>query len=279
VGYPLHRNTTANGVGAEEPGNLSKRHGKSRLDSLAHLEEAVLLVADSAISACLDRPDSLEADPEWQEAGYIEALARRLIEILADGPDLEKHCHRLALLVSLLGVEMGLDTTDLQSLRRGAYLHDIGKIGIPSSILLKRGPLDEEEWCIMRKHPLIGEQICRDLPSMQGILPIIRSHHERWDGTGYPDGLREKEIPLLARITQMADIYDALTAERPYKSAFSPEKALETIREEGLRGWRDPNLVRIVENLFPIFKTLPPDGTSSLSLQALSGVVRRRSWF
>jgi putative two-component system response regulator len=193
-------------------------------------------VAVPAISVDLSGPCALGADAEWQEAGYIEALGRRLIEMLADGHDLERHCRRLALLVSLLGVEMSLDKADLQSLRRGAYLHDIGKIGIPSSILLKRGPLDEDEWHIMRKHPLIGEQICRDLTSMKGVLPIIRSHQERWDGTGYPDGLRGEEIPLLARITQMADIYDALTTERPYKSAFTPEKALETIQEEGLRG-------------------------------------------
>ncbi len=223
--------------------------------------------------------NALRGEVEWEEDRLIDGLTRKLIQMVADGDELESHGHRLALMASLLGVELGLNRADMLSLRRGAYLHDIGKIGIPSSILLKRGPLDDREWRIMQKHPAIGERICRDLPSLSGILPIIRSHHERWDGTGYPDGLRGETIPLLARITQIADIYDALTTQRPYKSAFLPEKALEIIQEEGQRGWRDPRLVMAIEDLFPVFKTLPPDNASSFSLQALSEVVRRRKWF
>ena len=105
------------------------------------------------------------------------------------------------------------------------------------------GLLTEEEWQIMRLHTIRGEEICRPMKTLAPVLPIIRSHHERWDGTGYPDGLRGEEIPLLARILQVADIYDALTTARPYKPAFSHQHAMEIMLEEARRGWRDPELV------------------------------------
>jgi hypothetical protein len=213
-----------------------------------------------------------------QEFDYVNALAKKLIEVVANSDELESHCHRIALLASVLGVAVGINEEGIRSLRRGAYLHDIGKIGIPTSILLKKGPLDEREWRIMKKHPALGEHICRDVHILRGTLPIIRSHHERWDGTGYPDGLVGEEIPLLARITQLADIFDALTTERPYKPAYSPDKALQIIKEEEQLGWRDPKLVQIVEYLFPVFAALPPDIGTPFSLKALSEVVKRRTW-
>ncbi len=154
------------------------------------------------------------------------------------------HCERLAYLGVTLGMALGLDGTSLQSLYRGGYLHDIGKIGIPDSILLKPGKLTAQEWATMRSHPARGEEICRHLSSLAPILPLIRHHHERWDGSGYPDGLRGEQIPLLARVLQVADIYDALTNPRPYKEAFSPGKALEILQLEADRGWRDPQLVK-----------------------------------
>jgi putative two-component system response regulator len=261
-----------------------------RANPLVALEQAALAVPPESVCLQVGHAYDPEAcglrsevgpehtQPEWLEDDYIDAMARKLIEQVADGQELESHCQRLALLVSLLGMEVGLSEAELRSLRRGAYLHDIGKIGIPASILLKRGPLDEREWRIMQKHPLIGEQICQELPSLLAILPIIRSHHERWDGSGYPDGLRGEEIPLLARITQIADIYDALTTERPYKRAFTPEEALAVIKAEGERGWRDPKLVKTIENMLPVFTALPPDCATTFSLQALEEVVRRRSW-
>src|SRR5712691_9860824 len=122
-------------------------------------------------------------------------------------------------------------------------LHDIGKVGIPDAILFKRGLLSEAEWQVMRQHTLRGEEICRTMKTLAPVLPIIRSHHERWDGSGYPDGLQGEAIPLLARILQVADIYDALTTARPYKPAFSHPHALEIMLEEARRGWRDPELV------------------------------------
>jgi putative two-component system response regulator len=153
------------------------------------------------------------------------------------------HCERLAAYSAGLGRALGLPKQDLLALYRGGYLHDIGKVSIPDAILFKRGLLSEAEWETMRQHTLRGEEICRPMRTLGPILPIIRSHHERWDGSGYPDGLRGEEIPLLARILQVADIYDALTTARPYKPAFSHSHAIEIMLEESVRGWRDPELV------------------------------------
>jgi len=143
-----------------------------------------------------------------------------------------KHCQRLAVASVMLGEALGLPSQELTALYRGGYLHDIGKIGIPDAILFKRGGLTTEEWEVMRSHPVRGEEICRPMRSLAPVLPIIRSHHERWDGSGYPDGLAGDGIPLLARILQVADIYDALTSERPYKHALSPEEAFAVMEEE-----------------------------------------------
>jgi len=154
-----------------------------------------------------------------------------------------QHCERLAAYGMGLAQAMGLSKTDQLTLFRGGYLHDIGKISIPDSILFKRGLLTDQEWEVMRQHTVRGEEICKPMKSLAPVLPIIRSHHERWDGTGYPDGLRGEEIPLLARIMQVADIYDALTTARPYKPAFSHDQAIAMMHEEARRGWRDPELV------------------------------------
>jgi putative two-component system response regulator len=123
-------------------------------------------------------------------------------------------------------------------LYRGGYLRDIGKVGIPDAILFKPRPLTAEESLVMRSHPGRGEEICRHLPSLSQVLPVIRHHHERWDGTGYPDGLRGDQIPLLARVLQVADIYDALTNPRPYKDAYTPKQAIRVMEEETAHGWR-----------------------------------------
>lgn len=153
------------------------------------------------------------------------------------------HCERLAAYGMALARAAGLPKPDLQALFRGGYLHDIGKISVPDNILFKRGLLTDQEWVIMRQHTVRGEEICKGMKSLAPVLPIIRSHHERWDGTGYPDGLRGEEIPLLARVIQVADIYDALTTARPYKPAMSHDQAIAIMLEEAQRGWRDPELV------------------------------------
>jgi len=153
------------------------------------------------------------------------------------------HCERLTTYTLALGQALGLERQEQLALYRGSYLHDIGKIGIPDGILFKRGLLTDDEWKTMRLHTVRGEEICKPMKTLAPVLPIIRGHHERWDGSGYPDGLAGEEIPLLARILQVADIYDALTTARPYKPAFSHQHAIEIMIEEARRGWRDPELV------------------------------------
>ena len=159
------------------------------------------------------------------------------------------HCERLAALGVAMGMAMELPSQHLLALHRGGYLHDIGKIGMPDAVLFKKGPLSEAEWRTMRTHTLKGEEICRPMKCLAPVLPIIRSHHERWDGTGYPDGLSGQSIPLLARVLQFADIYDALTASRPYKVALGAADALRTMQEETDRGWHDPELMRLFRRL------------------------------
>ncbi len=160
------------------------------------------------------------------------------------------HCERMAFLSVALGIVHGLERGDLLSVYRGAYLHDIGKVGVPDSILLKPGRLDPKEWEVMKTHPVRGVEICRHLKTLDPVIPIIRHHHERWDGSGYPDGLAGENIPLLARIVQMADIYDALRRERPYKRAFTADETIEVIDDETARGWRDPALVKTLHRLY-----------------------------
>jgi response regulator RpfG family c-di-GMP phosphodiesterase len=155
------------------------------------------------------------------------------------------HCERLALMSVALGVAMGLARSSLMALYRGGYLHDVGKVGIPDSILFKPGSLTAEEWVTMRSHTVRGEEICRHMKSLAPVMPIIRHHHERWDGTGYPDGLRGEQIPLLARVLQVVDIYDALTSARPYKPACTAQQAIQVLKEETDRGWRDPHIVNL----------------------------------
>ena len=156
------------------------------------------------------------------------------------------HCQRLATYSVAIGTALGLPRQGLVALHRGGYMHDIGKISIPDAILFKKGPLSPEEWEIMRTHTVHGEGICKPMRTLTQVLPIIRNHHERWDGSGYPDGLSGEQIPLLARILQMADIYDALTTARPYKRAYSHREAFTVLEEEARQGWRDPELIQVL---------------------------------
>lgn len=155
-----------------------------------------------------------------------------------------EHCDRLSRLAVWLGKRLGLDEESLKALRRAGFLHDIGKIGIPDAILHKPGPLTPEEWMIMRSHVDIGVRICSPLRTLRPVLPIIRHHHERRDGSGYPDGLAGDDIPLLARVFQVVDVYDALTSNRPYRRALCPQEALRVLQEETAKGFWDPEVVR-----------------------------------
>ena len=164
------------------------------------------------------------------------------LSIEGKDPYTGRHCERLSDLCASLGHRIGLRTEEITALRRGGTVHDIGKVAVPDSILLKPGKLTPEEFRIMQQHPVIGERICAPLKSFRLVLPIIRHHHEKLDGTGYPDGLRGKEIPLTARILQIVDVYDALTTDRPYRRAFSIAEALNTMEGEVRRGWWDADL-------------------------------------
>ncbi len=165
------------------------------------------------------------------------------LSVEARDPYTEGHCERLARLASGLGRHLGLDDDSQVALRRGGFLHDLGKITVPDEVLKKGANLTPAEWEIMKQHPITGELICRPLKSLRQVLPIIRNHHEHWNGSGYPDGLKGEQIPLLARILQVVDVYDALTTERPYKPALSHEEATRTMRQEAEDGLWDPNLV------------------------------------
>ncbi|HEU5403612.1 MAG TPA: HD domain-containing phosphohydrolase, partial [Terriglobales bacterium] len=158
-------------------------------------------------------------------------------------PYTEGHCERLAQYASQLGEYLHLNEDEVVALKRGGFLHDLGKVAIPDTILKKHGTLTAEEWELMRQHPEIGENICRPLRSLRLVLPIIRHHHEHWNGSGYPDGLAGEEIPLLARILQVVDVYDALRTERPYKPAHSHEDSYKAMVEEAKAGLWDPTLV------------------------------------
>jgi len=159
-------------------------------------------------------------------------------------PNTGDHCERLVAMGKAFGEYLRLSRADVRDLMWGGYLHDIGKVGIPDAVLLKKGKFTPDELEVMKQHVLIGEKICQPLRTMRGVLPIIRYHHERCDGTGYPDRLAGSQIPMLAQVFQIIDIYDALTSERPYKKAFTPEEALEIIAEETAKGWRNPKLVQ-----------------------------------
>jgi putative two-component system response regulator len=158
-------------------------------------------------------------------------------------PSTQGHCERLTRYAAALGGRLGLDEDQLVALRRGAFLHDVGKVGIPDVILLKPGPLTPSERAAMQQHPVIGDRLCGELRALEDVRPIVRHHHERPDGTGYPDGLEGDSIPLLARIMNVVDSYDALTTERPYKTARPHAEAVRKLREEAARGWKFPSLV------------------------------------
>jgi len=156
--------------------------------------------------------------------------------IEARDPYTNGHCQRLARYAVALGRHLGLADAELKALHRGAYLHDVGKIGIPDALLYKGGGLTHDEYEIVKRHTLIGDDICGAMRSLALVRPIVRHHHERRDGSGYPDGLRGDEIPVLAQIVAIVDIFDAITTTRPYRTARSIEHALHELRREADRG-------------------------------------------
>jgi len=201
------------------------------------------------------RTDELE-----RAEAVLFSLAR---SIEGKDPYTHGHCERLSQYSESLAANLGLPEDVVSALRRAGIVHDIGKVAVPDSVLLKPGPLDKEEWELVRQHPVIGERICAPLKSFRAVLPIIRHHHERFDGSGYPDGLKGETIPLAARVLEIVDVYDALTTDRPYKAAFSTEDALATMRKEVERGWWD-------EHIFAEFEKLVRGGMKKFLSRAAS---------
>src|ERR1700728_2330359 len=219
--------------------------------------EGIKAGADDFLTRPVDRTELLarvrsllrlkQRTDELERAEAVLFTLARSIE--GKDPYTHGHCERLSEGSTRLGAHLGLAEDEVTALRRAGVVHDIGKIAIPDAILLKPSKLSEEEWKLIREHPLVGERICAPLKSFRSVLPIIRHHHEKFDGSGYPDGLRGQSIPLTARVLQIVDVYDALTTERPYKRAFSSTGALQTMKEEVARGWWDPDIFDQFERL------------------------------
>ena len=184
---------------------------------------------------------------ELESAETVLCTLARSIE--AKDPYTEGHCDRLSRYAVSLAEKIGLPPEVCNDLRRSGIVHDIGKVAVPEFVLLKPGPLDPAERKIMEEHTIVGERICAPLKSFRNVLPIIRSHHEKQNGTGYPDHLKGEDIPLTARILQTVDIYDSLTTDRPYRKALEQARAMQILWEETRRGWWDANLVGALEDL------------------------------
>jgi putative two-component system response regulator len=155
----------------------------------------------------------------------------------------EGHCHRVANRATAVGRRFGLKEDDLQALHRGGFLHDIGMLAIPDGMLSKAARLEPQEFEIVKSHTVVGDQLCANLRSLQAVRPIIRHHHERLDGSGYPDGLKGDEIPLLAQIIGAVDLHDAATSYRPYQRPLLSSEALDVLRRQVDKGWRRRDVV------------------------------------
>lgn len=190
------------------------------------LERSLLLVESRR------QAEEIKVAYKMLEATYDQTLASLSSALDARDRETEGHSLRVSQLAVKLGETLGFSAEQLKVLERGSLLHDIGKIGVSDNILHKPGPLNEEEWEIMRQHPDIGAGIVEGIPFLEETLPLIRHHQERWDGTGYPGKLAGEEIPLLARLFAVVDAFDALTSNRPYRQKISEHEALEYMREQ-----------------------------------------------
>jgi putative two-component system response regulator len=205
------------------------------------VDRAELLARVGSLLRLKHRTDELE-----RAEAVLFTLAR---SIEGKDPYTHGHCERLSDYSARLGQHLGLTEDEITALRRAGVVHDVGKIAVPDAILLKPSRLTEAEWKLIREHPVVGERICAPLKSFRLVLPIIRHHHEKLDGSGYPDGLLGDAIPITARVLQIVDVYDALTTDRPYKSAFAITDALQTMKEEVAKGWWDAHVFGEFERL------------------------------
>ncbi len=245
-----------------------KRHRSTRLTPVMLMTGAqdrdvrirgLMLGADDVLPKPLDMEELLirlrslvqmkRLTDELESAEQLFLTLAQFIE--ARDPSTEHHCERLSRYATRLGTSLHFEQTELDALYRGAFLHDIGKIAIPDRVLLKKGRLSDREYALMQTHPVVGDDLCRTLWSLDKVRPIVRHHHERLDGRGYPDGLAGDAIPLLAQIVTIVDVFDALTNDRPYRKALTTGRALALMRQEAHEGAYSRDLVECFARLIP----------------------------
>jgi HD-GYP domain-containing protein (c-di-GMP phosphodiesterase class II) len=215
--------------------DVSTSFGAVMLPAEATDVSHALSLADERLYA---QKHSRRGDSEGSMTTFLEALADRV-------PDLQAHLDGVAVLAVELGKRLGLRRDELEELSRAAQLHDIGKIAVPDEILHKAGPLDEGDWEFIRQHTVVGERILLASPAFRSVAAIVRSSHENWDGTGYPDGLAGEAIPLPARIIAACDAFSAMTSTRPYRVQMNVARALQEIERCAGKQF-DPRIARLL---------------------------------
>ncbi len=208
-------------------------------------EQAKLQRRESLLDTVVkERTKELEESYEKLKIANRQALFGLAEAIEAKDPYTKGHCGRVAAYSLVLAREAGYPLEGLETLEFGAFLHDIGKIGIKDAVLLKPGPLDEAEWVHMREHPIKGYDIASKIEMLHPIMPAVRNHHERWDGSGYPDKMIAENIPLVGRIVAIADAFDAMATDRPYKAALPIEECEAVLRKTAGKMY-DPELIEV----------------------------------
>jgi len=219
----------------------------ANIQALAN-QAAVTLERSILLSESRRQAKQIEAAYEQLQETYDLTLSALMSALDARDRETEGHSNRVSRLACMMGEALGLSGQQLKALERGSLLHDIGKIGISDTILHKPGKLTDDEWKIMRTHPDIGARIIARIPFLQECMPVVHSHHERWDGSGYPQGLRADDIPIHARIFAVADVFDALTSKRSYRKTSKPEDAVAYLREQANILF-DPEIVEVLASL------------------------------
>jgi len=246
VSYPLlTRSRTYGALWMNIP--ESRGQNFANIQTLAN-QAAIALERSILLSELRKQAQQIEVAYEELEVTYDRTLTALMSALDARDRETEGHSTRVSQLACLLAEEVGLNGHQLKALERGALLHDIGKIGISDTILHKPGKLTDDEWKIMRIHPDIGARIVEGIPFLQDTLSVIRYHHERWDGSGYPVGLKGKDIPVQARIFAVVDVFDALTSKRSYRKKSSPDDAVKYLREQSDILF-DPDIVEALTRL------------------------------
>jgi diguanylate cyclase (GGDEF)-like protein/putative nucleotidyltransferase with HDIG domain len=275
---------------ARERADLHRRQGRNR-DTLQCLNRAHRLFAELRAQRDLADIDRRT----WRlEGDFLDVVRRWGESIESKDRYTQGHCERVADLACAIAAKTGMDRQTLFWFRIGALLHDVGKLMIPSEVLNKPGRLNEEEWELMRQHPTAGAEMLQEIEFPWDVRPIVESHHERWDGAGYPHGLAGEAIPLTARILCIADVYDALTSERSYKRALSHDVAMDILRRDIGKAF-DPHVFELFEQVTtdgPLVSKAPmridaeprrvmksPSGLSTPHPDDLTGLPLRRAFF